>query len=234
MKKKKILILSCIIIILLLLLVVAIKLGIDYSMEAKIRKEVSLITKMYDVNNNEDVSSIIDRTIVKKSRYKKVEEAIKSYYKDIHTSLENLNFLLDTDNQYNYLSADNINSDDSLFTKSKDNISNMKAQINENFKLFNKYLDDEDIKLSYVADKKLTKYYIDFYLDVIGSVDVTNFKDELNKKCNKVINNLDTYGEALDYLVAHKGKWSIKENNITFKKNEYLDEFNNIISNIVK
>ena len=130
MNKKKIII-GVITILVLIIIGVALKISFDFKKEATIRSEVKEITKVFVPTNidNEDANAVLERRVITKGEYSKVEDSLKLYYKDLYSNLKNLTFLLDEENEYNYLSVDNLKPDSESLIKSKDTINNTKAQI---------------------------------------------------------------------------------------------------------
>lgn len=224
MKNKKLLIIG---IILLIILALTAKIALDFHKEKQIRNEIKEVTKLFGTSNIDDESAkeMLERRIIDKGDYKVVEDSIKRYYKDLYSNLNNINFLLDEENEFNYLSSTNITSDMPSFTKSKDTIKNTRAQTEEYYNLFIKYLTDEEIKLGYISDSKVRKYYVDFYLELTNEVNDENLKESLLAKYNSVNNKLDIYEEALTFLENNSEHWKIKDDNIAFDTTEIYDEY---------
>ncbi len=232
MNKKKIIILLSII-ALVLIVVIGIKIGLDFHKESIIKEDIrSINNAIINYDESFDINSILETRKINSGHYKAVEDAIKTYYTDLYNNLKNIAFLLDSENEYNYLDISNIKSDGPTFTKSKDMISNTKAQIDDYYNLFLKYLTNEDLKLNYIADKKLDRYYVNFYLELTSEINDEVLKNNLATQYEKAINKLDIYEEAIDYLIINKSTWTIKNNTITFNKTEYYTEYNKITNKL--
>ena len=214
-------------ILILLVIGIAIKIVIDFRKEGQIRNEVKEVTKVFVPSNidDESINALLERRVITKGEYSKVEDSIKSYYKDLYSNLKNITFLLDEENEYNYLSSENLKNDSESLLKAKDSITNTKAQIDEYYTLFINYLTIDDTKLSYVADKNLSNYYIKFYLELTNEVNDEELKENLLTKYNKVNNRLDIYSEALTFLETNVKHWSIKKGTISFDSTEYYDDY---------
>lgn len=223
-------------VVIALVIGVATKVTLDFRKEAKIRKEIKEVTELFINNNinNEEANAMLERRVIEKGDYKIVEEAIKLYYKDLYSNLQNITFLLDEENEYSYLSSSNLKTDGPDFTKSKDTIANTKAQIDDYYNLFITYLTDEEVKLSYIKDKELSKYYIDFYLELTDEVNNKALKENLLKKYTSANNKLDIYNEVLAFLEINSIHWHIKKDNILFDSIEINDKFNFITSKLIE
>ena len=233
MKNKKLLV-GIIVILVLVTIGVTIKISIDFKKEAKIRDEIKEVTKVFGTANidNEDVNAALERRVITRGDYSKVEDSIKLYYKDLYSNLKNLNFLLDEENEYNYLAVSNLKPNSDALLKSKDLINNTKAQIEEYYNLFINYLTVEDTKLSYVTSKDLSNYYIKFYLELTNEVNDETLKENLLAKYNKANNRLDVYNEALTFLETNVKHWEIKKDTISFDSTEIYDEYIEITSKL--
>ena len=233
MSKKKVIIIIALLAILAIIFL-AIKITTDFKKEAQIREEIKEVTKLFGTANidNEDANAMLERRIITRGDYSKVEDSIKLYYKDLYSNLKNLTFLLDEENEYNYLSVDNLKPDSDSLLKSKDTINNTKAQIDEYYNIFIKSLTIEDTKLSYVTNKDLSNYYIKFYLELTNEVNDEELKENLLAKYNKINTRLDIYNEALTFLETNVKHWEIKKDNISFDSTEIYDEYIEITSKL--
>ncbi len=231
-KKKVIILISLLAIIAIIFLVI--KITTDFKKEAQIREEIKEVTKLFGTANidNEDANAMLERRVITKGDYSKVEDSIKLYYKDLYSNLKNLTFLLDEENEYNYLSVDNLKPDSDTLLKSKDTINNTKAQIDEYYNIFIKSLTIEDTKLSYINNKDLSNYYIKFYLELTNEVNDEELKENLLAKYNKINTRLDIYNEALTFLETNVKHWEIKKDNISFDSTEIYDEYIEITSKL--
>jgi len=226
MKNKKLLILL-IIILVIIGLFVSIKVGIDLSRESKIKNEIKELTKGISISNidDENIDNILNRRVIKKGRYAKVEDSIKEYYQTLYSDLKNYTFLIDEDNFTNYLSGTNLNEDKPSFIKSKDNLNNSKAQIDEYYEKLITELTDEQTILSYVNNKNLDNYYRNFYLELSTLAVSDDLQTNIENTYNNTINKIDVYNEALDFLVANKGHWAVKNEVIIFDDTLLYDEY---------
>lgn len=224
MKKKTIIIFTLIVIA---VLGIVTKLALDLNKETKIRNEIKEISKVFDIANIDDdqVNEILSRRIVKKGHYADVEDSIKTYYINLYSDLKNLTFLLDDDNFSSYLTEKNLNDDKPTFIKSKDNLQNSKAQIEEYYTKLTNELTDKTTKLSYAAKKNLSTYYRDFYLELTTLAIADDFQTEIETAYKQANTKIDVYNEALDFLIANKGHWEVKNEVIIFDETTLYEEY---------
>lgn len=227
MNKKKIIIIS-IAIILILALGIITKVAIDFNKESKIRNEIKEIEKVFFSSDNTSINEILDRRIIKKGPYATVEESIKAYYKNLYSTKENIFFLLDDDNFSNYLSSKNLNDDKPLYVKSRSNLKNTKAQLDENYQKYLSDINETSNKLSYLTEKDLKSYYSNFYIELTENVITSESKEVLEKEYNKAINRINIYNEVYDFLSANKGHWAIKNDRLEFDDTLLYEEYINI------
>lgn len=216
--KKKILTIIIISLIVIAVAAITIKLVGDLNKETILKNEVKEISKFMNINQNEndEINEILTRREITKGKYKNIENDIKQYYQVIYSDLQNFSFLIDNDNFNIYLSSENLNEDKPSFIKSKDNLQNTKAQIDEYYNKLIKELNDESIKLSFITEDRLDSYYRNFYLELTSLAISDNLKKELDTTYEEVLSKIEIYNEALDFLVANKGHWAIKNNVIIF------------------
>lgn len=216
--KKKILTIIIISLIVIAVAAITIKLVGDLNKETTLKNEVKEISKFMNINQNEndEINEILTRREITKGKYKNIENDIKQYYQVIYSDLQNFSFLIDNDNFNIYLSSENLNEDKPSFIKSKDNLQNTKAQIDEYYNKLIKELNDESVKLSFITEDRLDSYYRNFYLELTSLAISDNLKKELDTAYEEVLSKIEIYNEALDFLVANKGHWAIKNNVIIF------------------
>lgn len=237
---KKIKIITIATLVIIVIGIITFKLVSDYNKENKIKNEVKEIMNYYKNNsyNDPELSKILDRQLIEKGPYSQVEYSIKQYYKDLTEDLSNLDFLLSEDNFSNYLSEQNIKEDKPMFIKSKDNLDNTRKQIESVYQEIDNQLNDDTYIISYIYDKEvkpyieLKTYYKEFYLSLIKENITEEYKNSLKNKKNTVINNIEIYQDAFNYLISTKEQWDIESNSIIFNNQPEQDEYNKIIEKI--
>ena len=227
MKKKWTIIIIIILIISIITLFMSTKLGNDLKKENTIKNEVKEITKVFSTENidDDDVNEILNRRLIKKGEYAKVEDSIKCYYQDLYSSIKNLSFLISSSNYSSYLTEGNLKDDAPSFDKSKTNLANYKAQLDEIYNSYYENYSNEDKILSYIKDKKAGNYYVQCYLDVIEANKNEDLATEFEKKYNDNVNKVDIYNQIFDLLIKNKKHWAIVNGSITFDDPKLLDKY---------
>lgn len=225
--KKKTAIIIIVLIISIITLFMSTKLGTDLKKENTIKNEVKEITKVFSTENidDDDVNEILNRRLIKKGEYAKVEDSIKCYYQELYSSIKNLSFLISSSNYNSYLTEANLKDDAPNFDKSKTNLSNYKAQLDEIYNSYNDIYSNEDKILSYIKDKKASNYYIQFYLDIIEENKNEDLAKEFEKEYKDNTDKVDTYNKIFDFIIKNNKHWAIVNESITFDDPKLLDEY---------
>ncbi len=229
---KKYIVITIIVLMLIIGSSITFKIALDFNKETKIKNEISEITKYLEINEDNNLAVILDRRIITKGPYSEVEKSIKLYYKNLYSSLDNLNFLLDEDNFTNYLSSKNLNEDKPSFIKSKNNLQNSKAQMEENYNRFIDTLTNNSTKITFLTDKDLKRYYRDFYLELTSFSVKDEFSEKIESSYKETLNKIEIYNEIFDFLAANKGHWEIQNDAIVFDDTIIYEEYVNITEKI--
>lgn len=206
----------------------------DLSKERVIKNEIKEISKGFVTENVDDdnINTVLERRLIKKGEYAKVEDGIKKYYKDLYDDLKNITFLLDEDNYSDFLSSDNLLDDGPSFVKSKNKIQNTKAQLADCFQEFTNQFESESVKISYVIDKDLSRYYKNFYMDLTKEIVEPTLKDNIEKRYKSILKKIDIYNEALDFLISIKGHWEVRNDVIAFERPEDFELYKEITNKL--
>lgn len=225
---KKHFIIGLITILIIIGLGISFKIVLDFNHETKIKNEVKEIKNAFDSNNFENINEIFDRRLIQTGHYAEVEKSIKLYYKNLYSSLDNINFLFDEDNFNSYLTSKNINDDKPTFIKSKNNLQNSKAQIEECYNKFLEELNNNSNKAAYITNKEMTKYYQNFFFELTNLAISDEFKEKVNDNYKSTLDKISIYNEAFDFLATNKGHWAIQNEAIVFDDTIIYEEYVNI------
>ena len=214
--------------IVLLLTIIIIK---DLNQEEKLRQELNEIDSLinFDEFDYDKVNERLGKTI-SSGDYLVVEKAAKKYLKD--TIDITLNYVdLVTDEQFsNVLTLENYQEDGPDFINTKLYIKNTKEQIEDNKnKILNQF--NNETVFSYIENKNLDSYYIDFYKSLAFSseAEITKNKQEIEQNINEIINTLNVYDEVIDFLISNKNDWIIDGEYIVFSNNELHNQYNELL-----
>lgn len=234
--KKKHLVKTLLIISIIIAVFIAIDISLDFYKENKIRKEVVEIINYLNNENykSTDIDTILNRHLIKKGPYHNVENCIKKYYKDFINEKQNIDFLISDDNYINYLSGENLKEDNLSFIHSKENLNNTKLQIKDTYKKMKNKVNDQKEKLTYIGNQKIKSYYKNFYLTLIDDYIDKEYLKKIEIKKDIALKNIDVYLEIFDYLNANRSNWKIRNNALEFNDTIYSEEYNNLLSKLIK
>ena len=106
----------------------------------------------------------------------------------------------------------------------------LKEQIEDNKnKILNQF--NNETVLSYIENKNLDSYYIDFYKSLAFSseAEITKNKQEIEQNINEIINTLNVYDEVINFLITNKNDWIIEGEYIVFSNEEIHDQYNELL-----
>ena len=214
--------------IVLLLTIIIIK---DLNQEEKLRQELNEIDSLinFDEFDYDKVNERLGKTI-SSGDYLVVEKAAKKYLKD--TIDITLNYVtLVTDEKFsNVLTLENYQEDGPNFINTKLYIKETKEQIEDNKnKILNQF--NNETVLSYIENKNLDSYYIDFYKSLAFSseAEITKNKQEIEQNINVVIDTLNVYDEVINFLIYNKNNWTIDGEYIVFSNEEIHEQYNQLL-----
>lgn len=214
--------------IVLLLTIIIIK---DLNQEEKLRQELNEIDSLinFDEFDYDKVNERLGKTI-SSGDYLVVEKAAKKYLKDtIDITLTYVNLV--TDEKFsNVLTLENYQEDGPNFINTKLYIKETKEQIEDNKnKILNQF--NNETVLSYIENKNLDSYYIDFYKSLAFSseAEITKNKQEIEQNINDIINTLNVYDEVIDFLISNKNDWTIEGEYIVFSNEEIHEQYNQLL-----
>ena len=214
--------------IVLLLTIIIIK---DLNQEEKLRQELNEIDSLinFDEFDYDKVNERLGKTI-SSGDYLVVEKAAKKYLKDtIDITLNYVNLV--SDEQFsNVLTLENYQEDGPNFINTKLYIKETKEQIEDNKnKILNQF--NNETVLSYIENKNLDSYYIDFYKSLAFSseAEITKNKQEIEQNINVVIDTLNVYDEVINFLIYNKNNWTIEGEYIVFSNEEIHEQYNQLL-----
>ena len=130
------------------------------------------------------------------------------------------------------LSAENYKADGPEFTETQEYITETKNKLESCKTKYKDYLTEEKI-MSYVADKNLDSYYIDFYKnEIIGDLEEERKDNTVETSINELVNYLEKTEEIIKFLKENKDFWVIQNDNIVFSKDVSENKYNELISNL--
>ncbi len=162
--------------------------------------------------------------------YKKVEKAFKDYLSDVVENTKYIHSLTDKDTLSNVLSAENLKKDGPNFKNTEKKLKDTKAELIIKFNSLIELMSKKKI-MSYVNQYKVSKKYIDFYVEVAieNNENLYAMQESLKKSLEYYINVFDTMDKAIKYLKKHK-TWKIENNKLVFATSKDFKEYNKIVA----
>lgn len=203
----------------------------DFNQEEQLRQELNEIDSL--INFEEfDYDAINERLgkTISSGDYLVVEKAAKKYLKDtIDITLTIVNILND-EKLVNILTAENYKNDGPNFINSKLYIKNTKEELENNKTKILNQMNNETV-LSYVENKNLDSYYIDFYksLSFSSEAEINKNKQEMEDSIDSVIDMLNVYDEIIDFLIENKNEWTIEGEYIVFSTEQLGNQYDELL-----
>ena len=223
------------IILALFIAVIAVLIVKDFNQEEKLRQELNEIDSMINFEDfdYDAVNERLGKTI-SSGDYLVVEKAAKKYLKDtIDITLTIVNILND-EKLVNILTAENYKNDGPNFINSKLYIKNTKEELENNKTKILNQMNNETV-LSYVENKNLDSYYIDFYksLSFSSEAEINKNKQEMEDSIDSVIDMLNVYDEIIDFLIENKNEWTIEGEYIVFSTEQLGNQYDELLLKFV-
>ena len=203
----------------------------DFNQEEQLRQELNEIDSLinFDEFDYDKVNERLGKTI-SSGDYLVVETAAKKYLKDTIDITLTIVDIMNDETLINILTAENYLEDGPSFVNSKLYIKNTKEQLENNkIKILNQM--DNDTVLSYIENKNLDSYYIDFYksLSFSSEAEINKNKQEIEENIDSIIDMLNVYDEVLDFLIKNKNDWTIDGDYIVFSTDQLSDQYNDLL-----
>ncbi len=170
-----------------------------------------------------------------KGKYGKVEDNMKSYLDDIALSLQKTLLIVKNPELTKILSFENYKNDGPDFTKSLSFLEKSSNEFNTNIDSILKRLEDKSIK-SYGKKNIDEDYYRKLFNQFM-------LRDDMKEKYNKTslllkesksnVNHIfEISYQTLTFLVTHKEEWQLENNEIQFKTDELVNQYNSLIGSL--
>ena len=208
--------------IILLVIGVILLLGIlgflAYNTVSKLQQKSKLTMEMNEIAtiiaSNEYTEESINKRLdsrVTKGDYGKVENAAKSYLKDvIQLNLELIDLIKD-DRIGNMLTVENYEEDGPEFTNTKTYLDTTIQRLEEMKKDYAEYMSEEKI-MSYIEKENVDEDYQELYKTVMGESQY----EEITASLNELIDVLNKSNDIIDFLKENAGSWIIQDDPIAF------------------
>ncbi len=229
MKKKWIfLIVGIIVLVLAIVGVLAYSAVTDLKKENELKAEMNEISTIIASNNYtaESINKRLDER-VSDGEYGEVEDAAKSYLKEvIQLNLELIEMVNDG-KMTKILSVENYKEDGKEFTNTKNYIKEAIEKLENLKKNYSDYMQEEKV-MSYINKKNLDDYYVELYKTIMGESQY----EEIETSINELISLLNKSNDIIDFLRENKDSWEIENGTILFETDELVSEYNTLVDSL--
>lgn len=236
MKKRFIITLVVVIALVLIVGIIAIGIGLyhDFKQESKLISECEQIKELTNEENldTEKINEMLTRRI-SDGEYLQVEEALKEYLTARFQNITKISEILNNEKLENILTIDNYKNDGPEFATTKEYIENTKQELQDLKKRYEELFTEETV-MSYINNKNLDSYYVDFYKqELIGNPE--DSKDNIvEHEIDGIITILNSYNSVIDFLITNKNSWKIEGENIVFANQESSEKFLELINDMLE
>lgn len=169
------------------------------------------------------------------ANYQRVEKAIKFYLTDYSNQTKEILSVINNEKLRSVLSASNYTQDGPNFSNTMAYLTSSKERINQEVEKLS-HLSEKRTISSYISSYHFNRYYQNVYHEyMISGIFSDVFEDNMEsvKKSSKaIIHLIDQEIKVLQFLSGNHD-WIVKDEQIIFSKQEDLDLYNSLISEIV-
>lgn len=228
MKKSKIILIIAIVVILAIIAIFAYSIVSELGQENKLNEEMNEISTIIASNDytEEEINKRLDERVTD-GDYGKVENAAKTYLKDVIKLNIELSQIVNNGELSTMLTSNNYQEDGPEFTKTKEYISSTTQRLEEMKKEYEEYMSTEKV-MSYIEKENVDEYYVELYKTIMGE----SSYEEISSSIDQLIDVLNKSNNIIDFLIESKGSWEIQDDMIVFSTNEQIEEYNNLISQL--
>lgn len=231
MKKKVLIIIG--VIVAIIIGIIGYFVVVDLNQESKLQNELTELSNLVN-EENIDIDKINKKlnTITTTGDYAIVEKAYKNYLSDNFNNIIEMANLLNDEKITASLTVDNYKEDGKDFKNTK---AYLKETIQNLEECKNKYYEflTEEKAMSYINNKNLDSYYIDFYKnEIMGDIESERNDTTVEDSLNDVISLLQNSEKVINFLSDNKDSWNIEGENIVFNSDDLTSKYEELINNL--
>lgn len=170
--------------------------------------------------------------------YAIVEEAIKTYFKDMSDIVKQVSKLENDEEFLNILTPQNFKNDGPSFTTSLAKIESVRTDVEGNINKFIEMCEEDYIMSLIEKNENLDSYYVELYRELMYTEEdlkeIQETKEEMVKVRDTFNTFLDDCEEILLFLKKNSGKWLIENDTIIFNTDKLLEEYNALTSKLLE
>lgn len=204
---------------------------ICYLIVEDLKQEDILKQEIVNITNKDLLTDNFTIEVKTKGDYAYIEEAIKTYYKELSDNIKLMNSHINNEELIFILSADNLANDGPNFEKSYKTLTDVKNNTNTAFQQIIDLCNEETIK-NLINKEKIDDYYYNLYLELMYTEDdlkeLAETKEEMQNISNDLNLFLEKIEEMLKMLEKNSNSWVIEEGQLYFDNNELVNEYNRL------
>ena len=203
----------------------------DGKQEQKLKDELVEISNLTNVTpiDVDAINKKLEETITT-GDYAIVEKAMKSYLKDSFDNMVRIAELLNDERITGILTAENYQEDGPDFVETKAYITSTIQELETRKNNYQEYLTEEKA-MSYIENKGLDDYYIDFYKTEIVK-DMESDDTTVADSIDGIIEILRNSEKVIDFLITNKDNWKIENDSVIFSNEDLSNQYINLISQL--
>ena len=230
--KKKILI-TLLVIIVIAIIVLGYFIISDFMQEQKLREELAGLSELSNAEtiDVDAINSMLERTVTK-GDYSIVEKSFKQYLKDDFDNTMRIAEILNDERIVNILTVDNYLEDGKDFIETKNYITTTRETLEKCKKDYTEAFTEEKA-MSYINDKGLDSYYVDFYkTEVVGNIEEEKTDTTVEDSIDDIIEILNVSERVVNFLSENQSGWQIDGEQIIFSNQSLSNEYNQLIDEL--
>ena len=196
-----------------------------------LQKEIKAVSKKDLLTDQYDIE------ITTTGDYAYVEEVIKNYYKELSTSVKIINNYLSDEALIKILSVENIKKDGPIFSNSNDLLTTTRENLDNAMKTIINLCDKKNVK-ELINKKEVNKHTYNLYLEIMYNEKdlevLSKTKDDMqviNDDLNLFLDKVET---MINMLKDNSKNWYVKDNQLYFKKDNLVKEYNSLYDDLNK
>lgn len=203
----------------------------DGKQEQKLKDELVEISNLTNVTpiDVDAINKKLEETITT-GDYATVEKAMKSYLKDSFDNMVRIAELLNDERITGILTAENYQEDGPDFVETKAYITSTIQELETRKNNYQEYLTEEKA-MSYIENKGLDDYYINFYKTEIVK-DMESDDTTVADSIDGIIEILRNSEKVIDFLITNKDNWKIENDSVIFSNEDLSNQYINLISQL--
>lgn len=203
----------------------------DGKQEQKLKDELVEISNLTNVTpiDVDAINKKLEETITT-GDYATVEKAMKSYLKDSFDNMVRIAELLNDERITGILTAENYQEDGPNFVETKAYITSTIQELETRKNNYQEYLTEEKA-MSYIENKGLDDYYINFYKTEIVK-DMESDDTTVADSIDGIIEILRNSEKVIDFLITNKDNWKIENDSVIFSDEDLSNQYINLISQL--